>query len=152
MPQALKYDRLKPALDLVDYKVFDCVRRDFNVLPAFGFTEYLRSWLFALAGVDNLHAALRHVGRDLCPPNWHRALILQTARVLAFGAEKYERHNWRKGMRWTRLAAAALRHHDSWQSGEIDDPESGLPHLGHAACCLMFLSVYQREGLGEDDR
>ena len=33
---------------------------------------------------------------------------------------------------------AALRHIQAYLSGELNDPESGKPHLAHALCCLMF--------------
>lgn len=72
--------------------------------------------------------------------------------VLAYGAQKYSAHNWRKGMAWSRLIGAALRHLLAFTRGENLDPESGLPHLDHAACCLMFLSEYQKARLGTDDR
>lgn len=75
-----------------------------------------------------------------------------TARVLTFGAEKYEAHNWRKGFAWSRILGSALRHLFAWARGEDLDPESGLPHLDHAACCVMFLQEYARTGAGTDDR
>lgn len=61
------------------------------------------------------------------------------------------RNNWRKGMRWSRLADAALRHMLKWVSGSRVDEETGLSHLAHAMCCLMFLLNYEQTGLGEDD-
>lgn len=74
------------------------------------------------------------------------------ARVLTFGAQKYDDWNWAKGMKWSRLQGAALRHIFAFIRGENDDPESGLPHLDHAQCCISFLSQYQKAGLGTDDR
>lgn len=65
--------------------------------------------------------------------------IEELAKVLTFGAQKYAPWNWAKGMEFSRLQAAALRHLFSFQAGEDLDPESGLPHLAHAMCCLMFL-------------
>lgn len=85
---------------------------------------------------------------DLIP---YSALELE-AQVLAFGAQKYDAHNWRKGMNWSRLIGAALRHLNAYNAGENIDPESGLGHLGHARCCLAFLIEYQQEQLGTDDR
>jgi hypothetical protein len=73
---------------------------------------------------------------DLIDPQW----LIGVAEVLGFGAQKYSAHNWRKGMNWSRLYAAAQRHLLTFQSGEITDPESGHPHLYHAACNLMMLS------------
>lgn len=62
------------------------------------------------------------------------------AKVLTFGATKYEAHNWRKGIPNSRLIAALLRHTMAILRGEYIDPESGLPHIDHVGCCWMFLS------------
>jgi len=74
------------------------------------------------------------------------------ADVLAFGAEKYQANGWRSGMEWSRYVSAAMRHIMAWNDGEDVDPESGLSHLDHAACCLMFLSEFEKTGNGTDDR
>jgi hypothetical protein len=75
-----------------------------------------------------------------------------TAMVLGFGAEKYGPFNWMNGIAYSRLHAALRRHLGSWAKGEDRDPESGLPHLAHARCCLDFLiwMSINREDL--DDR
>jgi hypothetical protein len=65
--------------------------------------------------------------------------IEQLAAVLTFGAQKYDAHNWRKGILKSRLIAAALRHIFAYMRGEDNDPESGLSHIAHAMCNLMFL-------------
>lgn len=73
---------------------------------------------------------------DLLPTKAVSAIV----DVLTFGAEKYAPDNWRQvpnGKR--RYLAAAYRHIVAWHQGEKNDPESGLPHLAHAACCLLFL-------------
>lgn len=62
------------------------------------------------------------------------------AKVLTFGAKKYASHNWRKGFETSRLYDSIQRHLVAWNDGEDLDPESGLPHLAHAACGLMFLT------------
>ena len=72
--------------------------------------------------------------------------------VLAFGAKKYDANNWRKGMNHTRLLGASLRHILAYLGGEDKDPESGLSHIAHASCCLMFLLEYIAKGSGTDDR
>lgn len=74
------------------------------------------------------------------------------AAVLTHGAKKYAPDNWRKGLEWRRLIRAARGHLLAFSKGEDIDPDSGLPHLDHAACCLMFLSEYQKRKLGTDDR
>lgn len=59
-------------------------------------------------------------------------------KILMYGAKKYARNNWQK-VENRRNFAALLRHLVKWQEGEELDPESGLPHLDHAACDLMFI-------------
>ena len=78
--------------------------------------------------------------------------INQTAAVLAFGAEKYAEHNWRKGFVWSRPLSAAMRHITAFNAGEDKDPESGLSHLAHAACCIMFLLEFEKTHQELDDR
>jgi len=85
---------------------------------------------------------------ELLPPE----ALIEIAKVLAFGAEKYGRHNWRKGMAWSRLVGAILRHLFAWMLGEDKDPESGLSHLAHAGCDILFLMSYEIQGSGTDDR
>lgn len=66
------------------------------------------------------------------------SFIEGVARVLSFGAKKYSAHNWRKGIHQSRLIGAALRHLFAYLRGEDNDPETGLSHLLHAGCCIMF--------------
>jgi len=76
----------------------------------------------------------------------------QTAAVLKFGAIKYAEHNWRKGFTWSRPLSAAMRHITAFNDGEDKDPESGLSHLAHAACCIMFLLEFEKTQPQLDDR
>lgn len=76
----------------------------------------------------------------------------QTAAVLKFGAQKYAEHNWRKGFAWSRPLSAAMRHITAFNDGEDKDPESGLSHLAHAACCIMFLLEFEKTHQNLDDR
>lgn len=76
----------------------------------------------------------------------------QTAAVLKFGAQKYAEHNWRKGFAWSRPLSAAMRHLTAFNAGEDTDPESGLSHLAHAACCIMFLLEFEKTHPHLDDR
>lgn len=78
--------------------------------------------------------------------------ITQLADVLTFGKKKYAANNWRKGMEWGRVISAVFRHLYAWLRGEDIDPESGLPHLAHAMCGLMFLIEYAETKKGKDDR
>lgn len=78
--------------------------------------------------------------------------LLEVGRVMTHGANRYGADNWLQGMAWRRLLGAALRHLFAFAMGEGRDPETGLSHLAHAACCCLFLLTYQLEGLGTDDR
>ena len=71
---------------------------------------------------------------DLIPATPLHEVVL----VLTHGAEKYGDENWRKGAT-DRYFAAAMRHLWAWWRGEETDAESGLSHLAHAACCVLFL-------------
>ncbi len=75
-----------------------------------------------------------------------------TCGVLQFGAGKYGERNWELGMAWGRPFGALMRHMWAWWRGEDKDPETGLSHLHHAACCIMFLIAYEERQIGEDDR
>lgn len=78
--------------------------------------------------------------------------IMGVGAVLTFGANKYADDNWRKGMRHRRLIGAAMRHLFQYSNGEDIDDESGLSHLYHASCCLMFLSELAATHPELDDR
>ena len=82
--------------------------------------------------------------------------LLAISKVLAFGAQKYGDHNWRSqkdgGFVWGRLYAATLRHQFAFWNDEDLDAESGLPHLAHAACNIIFLLEFMNEQSGIDDR
>ena len=71
--------------------------------------------------------------------------IQELAGVLTYGAKKYKDRNWETGIKYGRVYAAAMRHLLAWWSGEEYDSESGLSHLSHAMCCLMFLIHYQNQ-------
>jgi hypothetical protein len=86
---------------------------------------------------------------------WHLLpsdAVEEILKVLAFGAAKYEPRNWEKGMAWSRPFAALMRHMWAWWRGEKADPETGLSHLAHAGCCLLFLLAYEQRKIGKDDR
>lgn len=72
---------------------------------------------------------------ELVPPLFIRMVAL----VLLFGARKYKKNNWMKGMNWSEIVAGTIRHIYAFMEGKEYDEESGLPHLAHATCGLMFL-------------
>ena len=64
--------------------------------------------------------------------------------VLTFGASKYSPGNWKMVPNAKdRYFAALMRHLEQWQAGEKVDKESGLLHLAHAGCCLLFLLWFE---------
>jgi hypothetical protein len=78
--------------------------------------------------------------------------MFKIAQIMSFGKRKYSANNWRGGIAYTRLIAAALRHIFSWLGGESVDPESGQSHLAHASCCLMMLLEFESTRPDLDDR
>ncbi len=81
-----------------------------------------------------------------------RIWLLGVAKVMGFGAKKYAAHNWRNGIARSRLISAALRHIIAYNEGEDNDPETGLSHLDHASCCLMFARESHETHPNLDDR
>ena len=71
--------------------------------------------------------------------------------VLAFGANKYDRSNWKKGLPVTEIMDSMLRHQMAYLNGEDMDQESGLPHTAHILCNAIFLGeMFHRKNM--DDR
>jgi len=60
--------------------------------------------------------------------------------------------NWEKGMVWSRVYGALMRHLWTWWARGGVDPETGKSHLWHAACCITFLLTYEIRQSGTDDR
>ena len=85
---------------------------------------------------------------DLIPVSTFKSL----SAVLTYGADQYTDRNWEKGLSWSRVYAAALRHLLSFWGGEDIDPESSLHHLDHAMCNIAFLREYIETRPGLDNR
>lgn len=77
-------------------------------------------------------------------------------KVLEFGAKKYSGWNWTAngGFKWTRVMRSCFRHLFAWMRGEDNDPESGLSHIYHAQCNLLFIAYYigNKNKFKNDDR
>ena len=86
---------------------------------------------------------------NLLPPK----AIVEVARVLTCGAEKYDAENWRKlDDLQNRYTAGALRHIFAHMDGEKLDPETGLSHMAHALCCLLFkLEIELEDGESKEE-
>ena len=73
-------------------------------------------------------------------------------RVLEYGAQKYSKDNWKKGMPVTQVTESLMRHLFAFLRGEDVDPESGCRHISHVMCNTMFLEYILREKPHYDDR
>ena len=69
------------------------------------------------------------------------------------GALKYGSHNYRAiGVRASVYYDATERHLKAFWEGQDLDPDSGLPHIVKAMCCLLILRDAQMMGKCVDDR
>jgi len=76
----------------------------------------------------------------------------QLGKVLTFGAEKYDRNNYRKGMKWSTVIDSLERHLNDFKAGRDIDEESGLPTMAHVLCNAVFLLEYSQIFPQGDDR
>ncbi len=88
------------------------------------------------------------VGVHLLPPE----PLIEIAKVLDFGAKKYSAYNWTKGISYSRVYGAVLRHLWAWWRGQDVDSETSISHLAHAGCCILFLLQYEKTKRNFDDR
>lgn len=85
---------------------------------------------------------------DLIPPYALEAL----AHVYTIGAARYGDGNYLKGMDWSRVGGALMRHYEAWRKGESLDKDDGQHHLASVAWCAFTLMVYEDQCIGSDDR
>ena len=114
-------------------------------------SDPLRDFKAAVQGLPEAGGVKHDAGKnrlELIPPE----AIWGLGEVLTFGATKYGDHNWAKGMKWSRVFGAAMRHLWKWWWTKKPDEETGLSHLKHALCCIAFLIAYEERKVGEDDR
>lgn len=74
------------------------------------------------------------------------------AQALEYGCKKYGKRNYEKGIEYTRLVDAALRHLYQWIHKKDCDEESGLNHIGHALSNLAMLAYMIENRPDMDDR
>jgi hypothetical protein len=85
---------------------------------------------------------------ELIPP----ASLARVAEVYGVGAAKYADRNWERGVDWSLMFGAMMRHMWLWWGGETDDVESGHNHLAHAAFHVLGLMQLADTHPGLDDR
>lgn len=70
--------------------------------------------------------------------------VEEILKVLEFGKNKYAAWNWASngGFKYTRVTNAMRRHLYAFLRGEDTDPETGLSHIAHLGCNVLFLLYY----------
>lgn len=69
--------------------------------------------------------------------------LLDVVKVLTWAVEVkgYKAHSWKEVPEAKRRYRAAMqRHENAIARGEVNDPESGLPHRAHIATNALFLA------------
>ena len=86
---------------------------------------------------------------DQDKPRWELLPLREVedvVKVLTAGSKKYSDENWKKiDNIQDRYFSAAMRHMTAQRNGEVLDKETGLPHLSHAICCLLFMAWEEQE-------
>ncbi len=70
--------------------------------------------------------------------------IAEATHVFTYGAVKYAKFNWLKGMQWSVPLACAVRHSLKILNGEDVDDESNRKHTGHIVCNILMLIHYSK--------
>jgi hypothetical protein len=83
--------------------------------------------------------------------------VEEILKVLEFGRIKYDSWNWAQGdgFKYSRVFNASIRHLFAWFRGEDNDPESGLSHIAHLGCNVLFLLYFikhKNKYTNNDDR
>jgi len=76
----------------------------------------------------------------------------ELARVYSIGAKKYGDRNWERGIAWSRIYGAMMRHAVAWWGRERHDPQDGQHHLASVAWCALALIELERTHPELDDR
>lgn len=95
--------------------------------------------------------ALRY---NIGKPKWslvHYKSLEPLVRVLEFGANKYARDNWKKGLDLQEILDSTQRHLAAMIDGEEFDKESTLPHSGHIMCNMMFFQYFKDRQIKENN-
>lgn len=78
--------------------------------------------------------------------------LWKIAEVFGMGASKYDPDNWRRSYKWSWSIDSLHRHINLFEQGQDLDPDSGLPHLAHAAVHCMFLLEWMETHPETDNR
>ncbi len=78
--------------------------------------------------------------------------LIGMAEAFGFGARKYDRFNYRKGIEYSRITDSLRRHTLAFLQGEDIDPESGLHHTKHMLANVAMLEYMRLNKPEMDDR
>lgn len=78
-------------------------------------------------------------------------VIVGTSYIGKHGADKYGKHNYRRGFKWSRLVDALGRHLLSYVFGHPIDEDSGHDHRYHMVANILMLAEHIANDLGEND-
>lgn len=100
-----------------------------------------------IATILKLNTAATAVKYDQEKADWSMMpwdSVEEILKVLEFGKRKYSAWNWAQGdgFKYSRIFNSLMRHMFAWFRGEDNDPESGLSHLAHAGCNILFLIYF----------
>ena len=82
-------------------------------------------------------------------PNWNlipMTALAEVVKVLDYGSQKYNDHQWTQGNA-ERYLRSMFRHLVAYIGGEVEDEESGLHHIAHAATNALFILSKERGGM-----
>jgi hypothetical protein len=98
--------------------------------------------------LSNGHKGIKLARLDLVPvkPLW------LLAELYGRGALKYTERNWERGIKFSALYGAMLRHALTFWSGESYDPEDGQHHLASVAWMAFALMELEETHSELDDR
>jgi hypothetical protein len=80
------------------------------------------------------------------------AQLDEVARLYAFGATKYDDHNWMGGYAWHLSYDALVRHLRAFWLGEAIDEETGCHHLASVVFHALALMYFEQHHPDFDDR
>jgi len=78
--------------------------------------------------------------------------LTSIAKVFTEGARINGDRDWEKGILWSEIYGAILRHVTVWWNGEEVDPGTGENHLAHAGTDIMILLEFIKTHPELDDR
>ena len=89
---------------------------------------------------------------DLIPAKAFEYLALIYGQSCVEHGGKYDARNWEKGYPWGWSPRALCKHVGAVIRGGWLDPDSGLPHIMHAAWHCFAICTFYEYQLGTDDR